>query len=397
MKKILLLFLTFTLVISVFSGCGKNSSKSKKDESNKINYSDTYVFGQDMQNNLFHQEYNNICESKDSYYYLENGFVYIIDKKSHKCQPLCNKTNCLHDKETSDDKIEKCNAFFGSSMCDNIAYYMNNLYFINRRTIKDDEGEHSVYDFYKSSLDGTAKEKLMTLKNDYLYTFTVHRGYIYYSCENNDSDSPGRCLYRIPVNCDQKQIEEVLKYYKYPESTVENYYFYGNNIYLKILSSNNNRYYFIKYNLENGKWKDLNKDLKVTVDDFVIFNDKIIFCDDSYTKLYECDLNGNGKKKILNMPKPDVKKEKYYHPHTDGRYLFVTSASASPNDKFMYYDKNYKPVGTYKMPFAFSPYGICGSNAFIYKADDGSLYYIDMTKLSDKNKAEKVYKLSPDQ
>lgn len=81
MKKILLLFLTFTLVISVFSGCGKNSSKSKKVESNKINYSDTYVFGQDMQNNLFHQEYNNICESKDSYYYLENGFVYIIDKK----------------------------------------------------------------------------------------------------------------------------------------------------------------------------------------------------------------------------------------------------------------------------------------------------------------------------
>ena len=67
-------------------------------------------------------------------------------------------------------------------MCDNIAYYMNNLYYINRRTIKDDEGEHSVYDFYKSSLDGTAKEKLMTLKNDCLYTFTVHRGYIYYSC-----------------------------------------------------------------------------------------------------------------------------------------------------------------------------------------------------------------------
>ena len=149
--------------------------------------------------------------------------------------------------------------------------------------------------------------------------------------------------------------------------------------------------------LDNGKWKDLNKDLKVTVDDFVIFNDKIVFCDDSYTKLYECDLNGNGKKKILNMPKPDVKKEKYYHPHTDGRYLIVTSASASPNDKFMYYDKNYKLVGTYKMPFAFSPYGICGSNAFIYKEDDGSLYYIDMTKLSDKNKAEKVYKLSPDQ
>ena len=137
--------------------------------------------------------------------------------------------------------------------------------------------------------------------------------------------------------------------------------------------------------------------MKVTVDDFVIFNDKIVFCDDSYTKLYECDLNGNGKKKILNMPKSDVKKEKYYHPHTDGRYLIVTSASTSPNDKFMYYDKDYKPVGTYKMPFAFSPYGICGSNAFIYKADDGSLYYIDMTKLSDKNKAEKVYKLSPDQ
>lgn len=81
MKRLILLLLI--LIFATFSlfGCGKDSSKSKKDKSNKINYSDTYVFGQDMQNNLFNQEYNNICESKDSYYYLENGFVYVIDKK----------------------------------------------------------------------------------------------------------------------------------------------------------------------------------------------------------------------------------------------------------------------------------------------------------------------------
>lgn len=394
MRKLLALALLVVLSVSMLYGCGKNDENEKKATKDvKPDYSDTYVFGQDRQNNLYKQSYTSVCESEDGYYYLdkESGFVYVIDKKTHKCQPLCNKSDCLHDKETSSDKKEKCNAFFGYDLCEDLVYYMNNLYYIDCTTVKDDEGEHTVYNFYKSSLDGTNRDKLMTLNNGNVDSFTVHRGFIYYTAEYIGGDCEGMAMYKVPVDGNVDDSKVMLEYYKYEDIFVENIMYYGNSIYLKIYDTLNDRFYFIKYNLENGKWKDLNKSLKTTVTDFVFFNDRIVFADESYTELFDCDLNGENKKKVLDIPKPDKKEDKYYHPYSDGTHLIVATAGLSPVDKFMYYDDGYKLIGEYKMPFAFSPYGMCGSNAFIVNDEDGNLCYIDMTELSHKDKAECIY------
>ena len=124
MKRILVVVLMSILSVSILTGCGEKA--------NEISYANKYVFGQDSQENCIGtQGVASLAESKDCYYYVnsENSFLYVIDKKTRKCMPLCNKTNCLHDKETSP---KKCNAYISSSS-GQVIYYDDNLYYTSER------------------------------------------------------------------------------------------------------------------------------------------------------------------------------------------------------------------------------------------------------------------------
>ena len=121
------------MLLLMFSICGC------RDNVKKIDYSDKYVFGQDSQENCIAlQGCAVIAESSKSYYYLceDNKFLYVVDKTSKKCMPLCNKTNCLHDKEATP---ENCNAFLGVT-ADSIIFYNDYLYYSSSKEYTDKDG-----------------------------------------------------------------------------------------------------------------------------------------------------------------------------------------------------------------------------------------------------------------
>lgn len=53
-----------------------------------------------------------IARAKDTMYFKIGSYIYQMDEQTEILMPLCNKPNCLHDKETNDERIEECYAYF---------------------------------------------------------------------------------------------------------------------------------------------------------------------------------------------------------------------------------------------------------------------------------------------
>ena len=99
MKKLIAMLL---LPILLLAGC--NSSSPEED------LGDTYQMGIDHQY-FFSPLYTTICESEDSYYWMRgenSGYLYMKDKKTGETTALCNKPDCLHDKEADDSRESDC-------------------------------------------------------------------------------------------------------------------------------------------------------------------------------------------------------------------------------------------------------------------------------------------------
>ena len=117
MKKLIVLLI---LPILLLSGC--NSSPPEED------LGDTYHMGTDQQY-YFYTNYGLMCESEDSYYWLgtTSGLhLCMKDKKTGETTIMCNKPNCLHDKEQDPNRKMECNAYFPG--CERMAYYQGKLY-----------------------------------------------------------------------------------------------------------------------------------------------------------------------------------------------------------------------------------------------------------------------------
>lgn len=86
MKNMIKKYTAFLFLISFVFLCGCNQKIS-------IDSSDTYVPNQDSQENFIRygsQLY--FADTHTGIYFLnsDNGFLYVIDKETHSCQPLCN-------------------------------------------------------------------------------------------------------------------------------------------------------------------------------------------------------------------------------------------------------------------------------------------------------------------
>ncbi len=117
-----------------------------------------------------------ITESPSGYYYMDGHFLFYADKEQMEMLPLCNRVDCLHEKETDPTKVFECNAYFGfsSSLSPMLQYYDGNIYTIeglNRVT-----GEFSDT-LVRVSLDGSTRTALKELSGSHKYI--IHRGYLY--------------------------------------------------------------------------------------------------------------------------------------------------------------------------------------------------------------------------
>ena len=89
------------IIISLFilSACGRESLPN------------AYVEGSDFQYMQMNDigEYMDIQKGEGCYYLRHGDFIYYLDETTNKILPLCNKVDCLHDKETQQIRKEKCN------------------------------------------------------------------------------------------------------------------------------------------------------------------------------------------------------------------------------------------------------------------------------------------------
>ena len=366
MKKTARIFLWIMLIALSVSGCAVKDS---------IDDSDTYIFGQDSQETFMRYQYfQRVAESEDAYYFLsgENQFAYIIDKASHICRPLCNKSNCLHDKETSYAKKQECNAFLGATE-GGLIFYKNHLYYKDYTEITDKDGvRHPTHEIQRLSLDGTKRDAVYSTSEGVIWDFKIHRGYIYFTAtmyegDNFSASGENQSLYRISVD-GKGEPEEVIPLYEYENTNIMDTRYYGNHIFLYIDhftgDEENTDQYLLRYDIETGEQTNISKNLKTNTGSlFTIFNGKIVFANKH--KIYSCDLNGENEQEILDCDEilPGFE---YYTPLTnDGVHIIVSPGDNDrQSDELIIIDSEGK-AEVKKMPFAFSAYMGCNEDTFI--------------------------------
>lgn len=338
-----------------------------------------YKIGEDYQYPYFSEGGAQIAKTENGYYCLNNSFIYYIDGKTKKANPICSRSDCLHANEKDEERRKRCDAYTTSNQ---IQYYAGDLY-IEEETMQQEL--KGVETFYRLSADGTRKEKIFQIKNVNLSGWAVHRGYIYfttaqYKPDKNEVDAGETQTYcrinRIPVTGAKK--EEVLYECKEVKYNGEIYtpFLYGNHLYVEVFGTYEDREAagvedrkklcfekMLQYNIEDGTHSYIEADKESVVSTLNIFRGKLLFYgyhfeynDKRNCQYYIADLDGSNVKKIFKTKNPS---DRYI---TDGKYLYCDNYfgifyrqmedenAASEPQYLQVYDMNLKGVDVIGLP-----------------------------------------------
>ncbi len=149
-----------------------------------------------------------IVEVNDGYYILVGYYIYYVDKETMEYTPLCNKANCLHQKETDQMKTTNCNAMVraGVRFYLTLNYYKEHLYVPAIVTVSGENGlPESRYVMEKLALDGGNREVIHKFEKPVEMAIT-HRGYIYYSSARDSLGSELAGVYRVPIDGGKEEL-----------------------------------------------------------------------------------------------------------------------------------------------------------------------------------------------
>lgn len=408
------LCLLCTLCICVlFNGCGKG----------KIQYKDTYVPGQDFQYMFYRETYEfglSMAETDDAYYKLLDDYIYYVDKKTMKAVPLCGKSDCMHEKESSSHRTN-CNAYIRSED-GYMNLYKDNLYV--RTTERDEEEQIDYSVFYAISLDGSKRNKVCEIKKDTIGFWLIHRGKLYYTVKDKNEQVSLKAIDLKKKTSPKTVYCEKNIFNSDPEELLA----YGNNIYLYIggfskkldfLSNDNDEgddvsikekkqqeqemwqnyeNKWICYNITNqkatelfSKQKDKDGVTRFIVQRIAFRQDKLYFMYSDLEKkkddvICESNLDGSNEKKWKDI---DVNKNAIFTIDTDYLYIYDTWSEAVEKGKktptMWVYDKNKKLVDTCKLPVGFCASLPPGSKQYFWYTESGdtkdALVYMDKSKI----------------
>lgn len=381
----------------------------------RIDYTDTFVAEQDSQENFIN--YNNAyyySSSGESYYFVRNCFLYAVDKETQECYPLCNKSDCLHDREESYAMLQECNAFINSTD-DKVVYNSGFLYYcISDEEYDKDGSRHLVQRICRLSVDGTKRKILYTTADYAIYNFRVHRGYLYMEAAKfypDEEDPEGGNIASqdkaelLRVALDGQDEAEVFVPYneyrkKYKFFEIRETKFYGNHLFLRIDYNKNGKFQGTIFNvgLKTKEIKDIGDKISLADDArLTIFNDKLVF-NGSKTKIYECDFDGNNLKEVLDCSEV-IGWYNFFAPYSnDGKNLIISMAYENPKDEYdvtvsknlIFCNQKYEYT-VREMPIEYLAEIGFDDDFFIYqkdKEDNDPIYLIDkndltMTKVYD--------------
>lgn len=138
-------------------------------------------------------------KSNSGYYNIVNNMIIYTDSDTLKSTPLCNKSDCLHTRGFID-----CNSKIddGLNCFNNLQIYKDKIYYIAIDLREDIEEE--IYYLNSISLDGSEKNKVLTLKNKFIIDWFIYDDYFYYQAsvveQGLNSEGVYKNFYRINLS-----------------------------------------------------------------------------------------------------------------------------------------------------------------------------------------------------
>ena len=319
-------FKYFLLLVSLtvlFSSCGREKDLG-----------DDYIPGEDAPYIFQPQGLNStMAAAEDGYYLLIHDYIFYADKNTMKPTILCNKPDCLHEKETDSSRVFYCNAFAKSGLSNNfLALYKDRLYVISGF---DNAQQKELPQLVSISLDGTNRKTEFLLPLE-ISSMALHRGYFYYVLRDNENPEASSCkIMRHELGKSQTQEEDI----------------FTSNIqagYIQDLIGRGDQLYFNEYGGQDEKFvsRTLLYDTKTkgtkrifTQDDnYTAFSPKIVDNrlysslfdlkeDNNYSgaKLFSTDLQGNDMREEFLAPSLDSS-------CLDQNYLYGCYPGTGPED-----------------------------------------------------------------
>ncbi len=376
-NKLVCIILCFSLVLSCF-GCGEEE------------LGNTYVFGSDFQYMFMNEQAQAKTQAKgeQGIYFLFGNFIYYLEDGTNLPIPLCNKVDCMHNKETLQKKREECNAYvcdrvFASTNSYSIEYQDGYIYFV-------EEYEDELWGgqrLCRVSEDGSQKEKVYEWDNPVVIEWCLHRGSFYYvelsyeeDIEKNNMLSVKKIQVNDWFNKEPQTIyvtEEGVNVYSIAYLMAYGDYLYytvvGDTIVDENLVNENNvwQYAYHSCNVYNTKTEETKK-LEVLSDNefdivtnIVFWNDKLLLyvfdasdVSDDKKDIYISNLDGTNSELIYY----DV--DEFIQYTSDGEYLYCSNAKklyAYEEElpvQIQIYDKQLNVIDEFKLPFIY--YGHMG-------------------------------------
>lgn len=363
MKKRIFLGIIVGLII-LMTGCGKDVLPN------------TYVPGSDYQYmQLGGFDFFPRKQKGENGYYLKYlDHVYYFDEISETILPLCNRIDCLHDKEIDMEKYVECNAYIPSGDSDSsvgIGYCNGSIYCMSNETIPI---------LYRMTADGSKKEQVYQWKDEgiIIEQWIVHRDVFYY-VEHAYVTGVDGVSERYSLNAiDLKGVAKPRTLYTADESlSVMSLAYpqaYGNYLYFQIVAytdknveitdENYMDYLYLKtfiVDLEKEEVTELRiekMEKGERIQGVVFWQDRILFSITNDNKeyldsntWYIADLDGSNAEIFMENI------EYGYQFHTDEKYIYLSNMNMvdmgyeDGEKKYRVYDGEKKLVDTIVLPF----------------------------------------------
>lgn len=206
-RMVILSFLTTVVVPPLYGFAEEKTTERTIEESNYTlvveNYNDDFSvelkknssFDLEKDWNWSYQTAHTVsafARGPKGYYVRLGDFVYYCDFETQTLIALCNRPDCLHNKETDSKKRSECTAYVAyGSVNDGLQYYDGKLY-ANASSVYFDKDINADYREKEYLLelapDGSSREQVdYHIEN--AYSFAFHRGSLYYISRETDPET----------------------------------------------------------------------------------------------------------------------------------------------------------------------------------------------------------------
>ena len=262
---------------------------------------------------------NKIYDSPDGYYFLMNNYLMFADKNLEQPVFVCNKAECLHNKETAENKVN-CDALF--ERANSVRYYNGKVYVCALSLVNQNNDSTSIYSL---DVDGSNRKVIYSSKND-MESMIIHQGQVYiyekkYTDESgNMVDSPVCTVSRFDLKKPDES-EVIFESTDYPNAGINYMKCYKDNLYFEVFGDSFNNF---KIDLNSGNIEKYKYDFLKMGQDSLFCGNNIINNAEDLTwenEYFECDMNGNIKRKLTKEEFP-ILEENVTFDFVDDNYLY---------------------------------------------------------------------------